>query len=98
MLEPLVSRLNGHSSSSGAVRIEDESDCIELLRKRLVDKSILTKDAIDQFWDGARTEAEQAATTALSEPMPTAADVPTHTYAPSPVDSVYPEDYTGLPE
>ena len=33
----------------------------------------------------------------LDEPRPTAEDVNRHTYAPSPVDQVYPEDYTGLP-
>lgn len=98
MLEAVVSRLNGHSSSSGAVRVEDESDCIELFRKRLVEKTILSKQAIDRIWEAARCEAEQAAETALSEPMPTAADVRTHTYSPSPVDSVYPKDYSGLPE
>jgi len=30
-------------------------------------------------------------------PKPTVADVLKHSYAPSPVDVVYPEDYTGLP-
>ena len=35
---------------------------------------------------------------AVREPKPTAADVFKHTYAPSPVDVVYPEDYTGLPQ
>ncbi len=30
--------------------------------------------------------------------MPQASDVEKHTYAPSTVDAVYPEDYTGLPK
>jgi len=30
--------------------------------------------------------------------MPTAADVERFTYAPSRVDAVYPDDYTGLPK
>ena len=98
MLEPLVSRLHGHSSSSGAVRVTDESDCIELFQSKLLQRSILSRDAVDQVWEAAREEAEQAAQQALSEPQPTADDVRKHTYAPSPVDSVYPEDYTGLPE
>jgi 2-oxoisovalerate dehydrogenase E1 component alpha subunit len=33
----------------------------------------------------------------MREPMPAPADVFRHTYAPSPVDAVYPGDYTGLP-
>ena len=34
----------------------------------------------------------------LQEPAPTPNDVPKHTYSPSRVDAVYPDDYTGLPE
>ena len=34
---------------------------------------------------------------ALAEPRPTAEDINRFTYAPSPVDAVYPDDYTGLP-
>ena len=33
----------------------------------------------------------------LEEPQPTIADIERHTYAPSAVDAVYPNDYTGLP-
>ena len=33
----------------------------------------------------------------MSEPQPTPADIERYTYAPSPVDAVYPGDYTGLP-
>ena len=32
------------------------------------------------------------------EPVPTPQDIERHTYAPSPVDAVYPGDYTGLPQ
>ena len=33
----------------------------------------------------------------MKEPEPTRDDVYAFTYAPSPVDAVYPKDYTGLP-
>jgi 2-oxoisovalerate dehydrogenase E1 component alpha subunit len=33
-----------------------------------------------------------------TEPRPMPEDINRHTYAPSPVDAVYPEDYTGLPQ
>jgi len=33
----------------------------------------------------------------MGEPRPGPEDVERFTYAPSPVDVVYPEDYTGLP-
>ena len=39
MIEAKVSRLYGHSSSSGAPRSSDP-DCIELFEKRLVDAGV----------------------------------------------------------
>ena len=45
----------------------------------------------------AKNEADDAVVATMKEPEPTAADVYTFTYAPSAVDSVYPQDYTGLP-
>ena len=45
----------------------------------------------------AEAEADQAADEVVTEPRPTAEDVQKFTYAPSKVDAVYPEDYTGLP-
>jgi len=33
----------------------------------------------------------------MREPKPRAEDIERFTYAPSPVDAVYPQDYTGLP-
>ena len=44
-----------------------------------------------------KDEIEAAVKQVHTEARPTAKDVFTHTYAPSPVDCVYPEDYTGLP-
>ncbi len=98
LLEPLVSRLHGHSSSSGALRVKDEPDCIALFQQKLLASSILTPEEIHESWESAKCEADQAAKAALSEPQPSAADVRKHTYAPSTVDCVYPDDYTGLPE
>jgi 2-oxoisovalerate dehydrogenase E1 component alpha subunit len=97
LLEALVSRLYGHSSSSGALRVPDEPDCITLFEQKLLDAGVLDAGAIDQVHDDARAEAEAALEQALREPRPTPDDVYTHTYAPSPVDAVYPGDYTGLP-
>ncbi len=98
LLESSVSRLYGHSSSSGSVRAQDEADCIELFQQRLVEKNVLSREAVDQIGAAAREEVEQAVATALSEPQPRADDVCKHTYSPSRVDSKYPQDYTGLPE
>jgi 2-oxoisovalerate dehydrogenase E1 component alpha subunit len=98
LLEPHVSRLHGHSSSSGAKRVATEPDCIAMFERKLLDSSILTHDGIDEIREEACQEAQRASEQALSEPAPTSEDVLRHTYAPSSVDAVYPDDYTGLPE
>ncbi len=97
MLEAKVSRLHGHSSSSGAIRVHDEPDCITMFEDRMLAAGIITESAIQEVHVAARQEAEDALAQALTEPMPTADDIPRFTYAPSPVDEVYPDDYTGLP-
>jgi 2-oxoisovalerate dehydrogenase E1 component alpha subunit len=97
MLEARLSRLHGHSSSSGAARVANEPDCIALLEKKLLDAGVIDRPAIAKIHEMAEHEAEQALEQALREPDPTPDDVPRHTYADSPVDAVYPGDYTGLP-
>jgi 2-oxoisovalerate dehydrogenase E1 component alpha subunit len=97
LLEALVSRLYGHSSSSGALRVKNEPDPIALFERKLLDAGALDAAALEQVHEEARAEVEAALEQVLAEPMPTADDVEKHTYAPSPVDAVYPGDYTGLP-
>jgi 2-oxoisovalerate dehydrogenase E1 component alpha subunit len=97
LLEALVSRLHGHSSSSGALRVKNEPDCIALFEQKLLEADVLDSETIDRTHEEAEAEAEAALEQAMSEPRPTTADVYKHTYAPSSVDPIYPEDYTGLP-
>ncbi len=97
MIEATVSRLYGHSSSSGALRVKNEPDCIELFENKLIEAGVLDPATAEQTRDEAANEVESALEEVLAEPQPTAADVEKHTYAPSRVDAVYPEDYTGLP-
>ena len=54
--------------------------------------------ALEQVRAEAEAEVESALKEVLAERMPAAADVEKHTYAPSEVDAVYPDDYTGLPQ
>jgi 2-oxoisovalerate dehydrogenase E1 component alpha subunit len=98
LLEARVSRLHGHSSSSGAQRVMNESDCITLFEQRLLRAGILDAEQIKQVHLEANSEMDAAVRQVLSEPHPTAADVERYTYAPSPMDAVYPGDYTGLPD
>ena len=97
LLEAMVSRLHGHSSSSGAQRHFEEPDCIALFEQKLIDLDAIDADAVRQLRDEARSEADDAVVLATSEAKPTAADVVRGTYAASAVDAVYPDDYTGLP-
>ena len=96
MLEAMVSRLYGHSSSSGAPRSSDP-DCIALFEAKLLDAQILDHAAIDQAHDGANAEIDAAVERVMQEPMPMAEDVERFTYAASAVDLIYADDYTGLP-
>jgi 2-oxoisovalerate dehydrogenase E1 component alpha subunit len=97
MLEALVSRLYGHSSSSGALRVKNEPDPIALFEKKLFDAGVLDPATAEQVHEEAAAEVEATLEEVLAEDQPTVADIEKHTYAPSPVDAVYPEDYTGLP-
>jgi 2-oxoisovalerate dehydrogenase E1 component alpha subunit len=98
MLEAMVSRLHGHSSSSGALRVDVEPDCIELFAKKLIAWGYTDKNGIETIIAEARQEADDAADQAVKEDKPKAEDIYLHTYAPSEVDSYYPGDYTDLPK
>jgi 2-oxoisovalerate dehydrogenase E1 component alpha subunit len=98
MIEAMVSRMYGHSSSSGALRVSNEADPIELFEARLLDAGVLDPATVEQVHEEAQAEVEAAMEEVLSEPQPEPSDVERYTYAPSPVDAVYPDDYTGLPQ
>jgi 2-oxoisovalerate dehydrogenase E1 component alpha subunit len=97
LLEALVSRLHGHSSSSGAARNTSEPDCITLFEQRMLEAGVIDRDTLEQVHREATGEVEAAADQVVKEPRPTPEDVYKFTYAPSKVDAVYPGDYTGLP-
>ncbi|HEY7152977.1 MAG TPA: thiamine pyrophosphate-dependent dehydrogenase E1 component subunit alpha [Gemmataceae bacterium] len=97
MLEAKVSRLYGHSSSSGAQRVLSEPDPIEMFEEKLTRAGLLDTVVVEHTHEEALAEVEAAVEQVLSEPMPEPSDVEKHTYAPSSVDAVYPRDYDGLP-
>ena len=97
MIEADVSRLYGHSSSSGAHRAANDLDCIKQFEERLIAERVIDAAEVEAVHAAARAEVEAALRQALAEPRPTAEDVYLHTYAASSVDAVYPSDYTGLP-
>jgi 2-oxoisovalerate dehydrogenase E1 component alpha subunit len=97
LLEAMVSRLHGHSSSSGAQRSFGEPDCIALFEQKLIDANAIDAEQVRALKAEAKEEADAAVVQATSEAKPRREDVERFTYAPSRVDAIYPDDYTGLP-
>ncbi|MGL4423186.1 MAG: thiamine pyrophosphate-dependent dehydrogenase E1 component subunit alpha [Gemmataceae bacterium] len=97
LLEAIVSRLHGHSSSSGAQRVAGEIDPLTAFGQKLLDAGALDVEQMELLAREAKAEADAAALLVVQEPKPTAADVLRDTYAPSAVDQIYPMDYDGLP-
>lgn len=81
LLEIMVSRLYGHSSSSGANRIEGEECPIEIFEKKLLKNEWLTKNQIQKIWDEALAEAADAVAMARTEPLPEASTYLDHSFA-----------------
>jgi 2-oxoisovalerate dehydrogenase E1 component alpha subunit len=97
LLEAVVSRLHGHSSSSGAQRDWTDPDVLALFEQKLIDAGAIDAESVQAMKADAKAEADAAVAETMKEPPPAPEDVERFTYAPSPVDAVYPEDYTGLP-
>lgn len=79
LLEAAVSRLYGHSSASGANRINEE-DPIESFEKVLIRQRILTEGAITKIKSEAELEARLAQETAREELSPEAQTIWDHFY------------------
>ncbi|MBP3959748.1 thiamine pyrophosphate-dependent dehydrogenase E1 component subunit alpha [Gemmata sp. G18] len=97
LLEATVSRLHGHSSSSGAQRNWNEIDPLNAFEQKLIDAGAIDTNAVRALKDEAKAEADEAVVETMKEAEPTREDVYAFTYAPSEVDAAYPKDYTGLP-
>jgi 2-oxoisovalerate dehydrogenase E1 component alpha subunit len=97
LLEALVSRLHGHSSSSGAQRNWTDADPLAAFEQKLIDAGAIDTPTVRALREEAKREADDAVVRTMKEAEPTRDDVYAFTYAPSEVDAVYPTDYTGLP-
>jgi 2-oxoisovalerate dehydrogenase E1 component alpha subunit len=69
-LQGNVSRLNGHSSSTGGARVAGERDCIAEYEAKLEKEGDLTVGATKAVWDKYRAEARAALEQARQEPYP----------------------------
>ena len=75
-----VSRLYGHSSASGANRVQGEECCIENFEKRLVDQNILRSDQIKKIRGHHFENIKKLAEEVAEEPAPKPDSVWDHTY------------------
>lgn len=80
-LEAYVSRLYGHSSSSGANLIEGERDPIEEYQKKLIDEKIFTQDECEKIKTDFETEAFEILKQVRLEPKPDGGTATRHTFA-----------------
>lgn len=80
MLEVSTSRLYGHSSSSGANRV-DEVCCIEGFEKKLLKNAWLTVERIEEIKAAALKEASDAWLETRSEAYPEGSTVLDHSFA-----------------
>jgi len=90
LLEARTSRLHGHSSSSGANRM-NETDCIEVFERELTKRNLITEKQIKEVWEETRAEITDAHRKVMQEPMPTAEDIWDHFYSEGEPDDSYPK-------
>jgi 2-oxoisovalerate dehydrogenase E1 component alpha subunit len=74
LLEVLASRLYGHSSSSGANRA-NEVDCIAYFEEQLLNRNLISKDAIQKVWEENKALCDRAHAQVKTEPYPDADDI-----------------------
>jgi len=74
LLEAQTSRLYGHSSSSGANRI-DEPDCIQFFEEQLLKRDLISEKEIEMVWKKCRDECDQAHQAVKQEPYPEPEDI-----------------------
>lgn len=82
LLEMKVSRLNGHSSSSGGNRVEGEEDCIETFARKLEKNGWLNKDSEAKIWEEATAEMNAGHAQARQENYPDPSTIHDHVFAP----------------
>jgi len=89
LLEAITSRLHGHSSSSGANRV-DELDCITHYEQELLIRELITEKEIKGIWNECRRICDEAYQKVKTEPYPKAEDIWKHVYT-HPIDDDYPK-------
>jgi 2-oxoisovalerate dehydrogenase E1 component alpha subunit len=81
VLEARVSRLHGHSSSSGANRIDAEIDCLAQFEDKLAAAGILSKKDAEEMRERITKELQKAANDVVQEPKPKPEQAFQHVFA-----------------
>jgi len=81
LLEAMVSRLNGHSSASGANFEKEADDCLALFEKKLEDRRLRTRDEMDDMRARFTAELLEASKRVREEPQPRPEQVWEHVFS-----------------
>ena len=81
LLEAVLSRLYGHSSASGANRVNDEADCITGFERRLEERGLLKRQQIDELRAKFTAELLAAHKRVKEEPQPDPKSIYEHVFA-----------------
>jgi 2-oxoisovalerate dehydrogenase E1 component alpha subunit len=81
LLEARVSRLHGHSSSSGANFVEDEVDCLRTFEKKLEERGLLTRQKADEMRERHTQHLLEALKKVREEKPPTPESAFDHVFA-----------------
>jgi 2-oxoisovalerate dehydrogenase E1 component alpha subunit len=81
LMEAMVSRLYGHSSASGANRVNDEADCLQGFERRLEERGLLTRAQIDELRARFAAELQEAHRKVRQEPMPEGRTIFDHVFS-----------------
>ena len=81
LLEAVLSRLYGHSSASGANRINDEADCVAGFERRLEERGLLTRQQMDELRAQFAAELLAAHKQVKEEPQPDPKSIHDHVFS-----------------
>ena len=81
LMEAIVSRLYGHSSASGANRVNDEADCLQGFEHRLEERGLLTRAQIEELRARFAAELQEAHRKVRQEPMPEGRTIFDHVFS-----------------
>ncbi|MGF1468609.1 MAG: thiamine pyrophosphate-dependent dehydrogenase E1 component subunit alpha [Sandaracinaceae bacterium] len=81
ILECHLSRLYGHSSSSGSNRVPDEVDCLDVIEERLAARGWRSREESKALFAEHEARMQEAHKQVLTEPRPTGEQIWEHVFA-----------------